>query len=124
MPFSVKGLEKIQAARMQLIYAMQPTGALGKAVLLGTTQMFRGVQTRIHRDTGTYAAAQIPKVNGLKGIVYTGAYKNPKSGQAASVYGPYEEARGGGHAAYANTYRSDSAGVMEDAIKIVIAELP
>jgi hypothetical protein len=121
MPFTVQGLEKIQAARMQLIYAMQPNGALGKAVLLGTTQMFRGVQTRIHRDTGTYAAAQIPKVNGLKGMVYTGAYKNPKSGQAASVYGPFEEARGGGHAAYANTFKGDAPGVMHDAIKIVIA---
>lgn len=122
--FTVKGLEKIQAGRMQLIYAMQPQGALGKAVLYGTVQMFRGVQTRIHRDTGTYAAAQIPKVDGLHGMVRTGNYKNPKSGQSAAVYGPYEEARGGGHAAYANTFKGDAPGVMEDAIKIVIASLP
>jgi hypothetical protein len=124
MPFTVQGLEKIQQARMRLIADMQPSGGLGKAVLYGTTQMFRGVQTRIHRDTGTYAAAQIPKVDGLKGSVRTGAYKNPKSGQSASVYGPYEEARGGGHAAYANTFKGDAPGVMGDAIKIVVSELP
>jgi hypothetical protein len=124
MPFTVQGLEKIQAARLKLLKAMEPSGAFGRAVLYATTELFEGVQGRIHVDTGTYRAAQIPKVQGLVDQIYTGAYRNPKSGTAASVYGPYEEARGGSHAAYANTVRSDAPGVLGQAAKLVIEDLP
>lgn len=124
MPFTVRGLEKIQAARLQLLKAMEPQGAFGRAVLYATTELAQGVMERIHVDTGTYRAAQIPRVQGLVGRVYTGAYRNPKSGTPASVYGPYEEARGGSHAAYANTYKSDGPRVLGRAAQMVREDLP
>lgn len=126
MPNSVvvQGYEAIQNANRKLLEAMKPSGGLGKAVLYGTVQMQRGVITRAHRDTGTYASAQTADARGLSGQVYTASNRNPKSGEAASAYGPYEEARGGSHAAYGTTFRSDAPGVMADAIKIVVSELP
>ena len=124
MPFTVQGLEKIQAARLRLIQEMQPDGALGKAVVYGTLAMQKGLVSRIHRDTGTYAAAQITNVHGLVGRIYTGAYRNPRSGQSASAYGPYEEARGGSHAAYGTTYREESPAIEARAIALVMGDLP
>jgi hypothetical protein len=126
MPNSVivKGYQEIQDAERKLLAEMKPSGALGKAVLYATTQMQRGTISRAHRDTGTYAASQTTDMQGLSGSVYTKSNRNPKSGEAASVYGPYEEARGGSHAAYATTFKSDAPGVMVDAIAIIIAELP
>lgn len=124
MPFTVQGLEKIQAARLKLLQDMQPSGGLGKAVLYGTLQMQKGLAGRIHVDTGTYKAAQVTNVHGLVGRTYTAAYRNPKSGTPAGVYGPYEEARGGSHAAYANTFNQDGQRVLNEAGQIVIAELP
>jgi len=121
---TVQGFEAIQNANRKLLESMKPSGALGKAVLYGTVQMQRGVITRAHTDTGTYKASQKGDVQGLTGRVYTASNRNPKSGAFASAYGPYEEARGGSHAAYANTFKGDAPGVMGDAIKIVIAELP
>ncbi len=121
---TVQGYEQIQAAQRKLLEALKPNGALGKAVLYGTVQMQRGVTTRVHRDTGTYAASQMGDVQGLAGRVYTAGNRNPESGEPASAYGPYEEARGGGHAAYGTTFTSDAPGVIADAIKIILAELP
>jgi hypothetical protein len=126
MPNSVivKGYQEIQDAERKLLEAMKPSGGLGKAVLYGTTQMQRGTISRVHRDTGTYAASQATTIQGLSGSVYTKPNRNPKSGLAASAYGPYEEARGGSHAAYGTTFKSDAPGVMGDALAIIIAELP
>jgi hypothetical protein len=121
---TVQGYEEIQAAQRKLLEALKPSGALGKAVLYGTVQMQRGTMSRAHRDTGTYAASQTADVQGLAGRVYTAGNANPRTGEAASAYGPYEEARGGGHAAYGTTFKSDAPGVIGDAIKIIIAELP
>lgn len=121
---TVQGYEALQNANRKLLEAMKPSGGLGKAVLYGTVQMQRGVITRAHVDTGTYKASQTADVQGLSGRVYTASNRNPRSGQAASAYAPYEEARGGGHAAYANTFRGDAPGVMGDAIKIIVSELP
>lgn len=120
----VQGYEQIQAANRRLLEAMKPSGALGKAVLYGTQQMQKGTSARVHVDTGTYRASQTAAVQGLIGRVYTASNRNPKGGAAASTYGPYEERRGGSHAAYATTFRSDTPGVMMSAIGLVVDALP
>lgn len=126
MPNSVivQGYEAIQAANQKLIADMKPTGALGKAVLYGAQQFQKGVQSRAHVDTGTYKASQMADAQGLVGRAYTASNRNPKSGASASTYGPYEEARGGAHAAYATTFRTDAPGVMASAIGLIVSELP
>ena len=126
MPNSVivQGYEQLQAANRKLLEDMKPSGGLGKAVLYGAQQFQKGTTSRAHRDTGTYAASQMAELQGLVGRVYTASNQNPKSGTAASVYGPYEEARGGSHAAYATTFKDDAPGVMMDAVAIIVSTLP
>lgn len=120
----VQGYEQLQAARMKLVADMQPSGGLGAAVIYATQRYQDGTQSRVHVATGTYRASQTPEVKGLMGMVYTAGNRNPVSGASASVYGPEEEARGGGHAAYATTFEQDTAGIVSEAMRLIIAGLP
>lgn len=79
---------------------------------------------RAHVDTGTYAGAQEVEYAALFGRVYTGDARNPISGEAASTYAPYEEARGGAHAAYQQTFADDTAKAIDAAKAALLAVLP
>lgn len=121
---TVQGFEQLQAANRQLVAAMQPSGPLGKAVIQATTVLRAGTAARAHRDTGTFAASQMVAVSGLVGTVFTASNRNPKSGVAASTYGPFEEARGGSHAAYRQTVTQDATKALTEAAAIIIQALP
>jgi len=119
----VQGYERLQEANRQLAAAMQPDGALGKAVIATTERMREGVVKRAHRLTGTYAASQMTEYEGLTGRVYTAANVSPRGG-IASEYGPEEEARGGSHAAYGGTVDADAIPALEEAGRIIVRSLP
>ena len=121
---TVQGYEKIQEARRQFVYAMQPQGAFGAANKYATLQLMRGVRARAHVATGTYRASITPEFDGLYGRVYVAPNRNPVSGQSASVYGPHEEARGGSHAAFAGAMAQDGARALQDGVNILIRALP
>lgn len=120
----VQGYQELQAANRKLIAAVTPSGALGKAVIDATTILREGTAARAHKVTGTYSASQMVKVDGLLGMVYTASNRNPVSGTAASTYGPFEEARGGSHAAYQQTVTQDGPRALGAAVATVIAALP
>ncbi len=120
----VQGYEQLQAARVKLAESVKPSGGLGQAVVYATGEYQKGVAGRAHVDTGTYKSSITPDVQGLTGRVYTAANRNPRSGQSASTYGPYEEARGGSHAAYGATYREESPAIAARAIALVMGDLP
>jgi hypothetical protein len=44
--------------------------------------------------------------------------------QAASTYAPYEEARGGPHAFYNQTYQQDTPRIMGEVEKLLLGALP
>lgn len=122
---TVKGYEQIQEASRKLVYAMNPQGAMGQANRYATLQLMRAVRVRAHTDTGTYRGSISAEFDGMHGRVYVAANRNPKSGQSAAVYGKYEEARGGSHAAFAQAQASaDATNAMQDGIKIIIGALP
>jgi len=123
MTITVRGYEEIQAANMRILEGMKPDGALGRAVLYATRALQQGTASRAHRDTGTLAASQMAEVQGLQGRVYTADNANPKSGDLASVYGPFEEARGGDHAFYNQTMESDAPTILEVAGAQIVREL-
>lgn len=103
---------------------MSVGGGLGGAVAYATKVYSQTLQHAVHVDTGTYSAAQTYQVDGLTGRAFTSDKTNPKTGQAASVYGPYEEARGGGHAAYGTTYQRDTPRIVGEALTILVGSLP
>jgi hypothetical protein len=126
-PYSatVKGFAELQEASRKLVYAMNPQGAMGQANRYATLQLMRAVRVRAHKDTGTYAASIQAEFDGLYGRVYVADNRNPKTGQSAAVYGKYEEARGGSHAAFAQASESAEAkSAAQDGIQIIIGALP
>jgi hypothetical protein len=120
----VTGAAEAQAAILKIIQSLGANGALPKAIQAATEVLRQGTAQRAHVDTGTYAGAQELDYANLLGRVYTGDARNPISGEAASTYAPYEEARGGGHAAYQQTYGQDSAKALDAASATLLAALP
>ena len=85
----------------------------------------RAVRVRAHVDTGTYRSSIQAEFDGLFGRVYVANNRNPKTGKSAAVYGKFEEARGGSHAAFANAANSvDAKQAGQDGIEILINALP
>jgi len=100
---TIADIRKAQNANLKAIAAVKPSGALGRAVAfaMSTTHAYAVAVT--HRDTGTLAASHMMKWEepGMKGRIFINPRAvNPKSGARPSVYGLYEEARGGDHAFY------------------------
>lgn len=120
----VTGTAEAQAAIAAIIKALGADGALGKAVEAATATYREGTAQRADVDTGTYAGAQQLEYAALLGRVFTGDARNPISGEAASTYAPYEEARGGGHAAYQQTFAGDTAKAIDAAKAALLAVLP
>ncbi len=127
MPNSVivKGFEQLQEASRKLVYAMNPAGPMGQANRYATLQLMRAVRVRTHVDTGTYRSSIQADFSGIAGRVYVASNRNPQSGQSASIYGAFEEARGGSHAAFAQAAASvDAKNAVQDGIDIIISGLP
>lgn len=121
---TIQGYQELQAAAHKLLDATRPAGALGAAVAAATKAYAEGTERRAHQRTGTLAASQTPEQDGLRGRVYTAANSNPESGVPASVYAPFENARGGSHGFYTATFRQDTPSVAQAAIAAVIRALP
>lgn len=121
---TIVGLPELQAAAQKLRQAMAVGGGLGGAVAYATKAYSEALRGAVHVDTGTYQSAQSFELSGLVGRAYTGDKRNPRSGQSASTYGPYEEARGGSHAAYSTTYGQKTPQIAGDALAILLADLP
>lgn len=126
MPFSItiQGTQGLPLLSRQLRETALPSGALGKAVAAATQAYAQGTARNAHRDTGTMAGAQTAEVSGLMGRVYTASASNPRTGQAASTYAPYEEGRGGPHAFYNTTYQQDTPRVVADIDQLLRSALP
>ena len=126
MPFSItiQGTQGLPLLSRQLRETALPNGALGRTVAQATRAYAEGTQRRAHRDTGTMAGAQTAEVSGLMGRVYTASASNPRTGQAASTYAPYEEGRGGPHAFYNTTYQQDTPRIVADIDQLLRSALP
>ena len=126
MPLTVtiQGVPGLQTIARQLRDTALPSGALGKAVAQATQAYAQGTARNAHRDTGTMAGAQTAEVSGLMGRVYTASASNPRTGQAASTYAPYEEGRGGPHAFYNTTYQQDTPRIVADIDQLLRSALP
>lgn len=115
---SIKGLQKAQQQNRKMIAALQPAGALGRAIQYGTAAAHRYAVQITHVDTGALRAAHRMSIEGGKGTVFIGPGTNPKGGKP-SIYGPYEFARGGEHDAYARTEAEVGDKIGEQMARII-----
>lgn len=120
---TITGIQEAQAANLRRIAALQPSGALGRLVRDVTVELQRyaigithaGRYKKSKRGTyyysrsggiggGALRSAHRAEVSGLTGRVFVdpGAV-NPLTRGKPSIYGLFEEARGGEHAFYSRT---------------------
>jgi hypothetical protein len=110
----ITGLQEALYDNQKRIAALRPSSAYGRAIRDVTVRLQRyaiGI-THVWPDKGGgLRASHRMEVKELRGRIYIdpGAV-NPR-GQKPSIYGPYEEARGGSHAFYNRTV--DEAGPGE-----------
>lgn len=126
MSISIGGIQEAQLANLQVIAALKPSGAFGRAIQYATVMAQRYSVVNTHVDTGALKASHRIDIEngGLRGIVYLdpGAI-NPK-GQRPSQYGVYEHARGGDHAFYEKTVRDSGEQIGSIAGMILLQGMP
>ena len=100
---TIEGIQEVQDANLRRIAALQPTGAVGKAIKYGTIRLHRYAVAITHvwkHLGGGLRASHRMAISGLDGkISIDPSAMNPR-GQRPADYGPREHARGGTHAFY------------------------
>ena len=126
LKLSIQGVQRAQYAALQVVRAVKPEGALGRAVKFLATGTHMRLVTLTHVDTGTLRASELIRMdNLLHYTVYNNpAARNPRSRAYAASYASIEEARGGSHAAWQQTYEYAAASLAPRALAMVIGELP
>lgn len=131
---SIQGIQEVQQRNLRRIAALTPAGAAGAAVRDALISLHRYAVSITHVGMyerggnmvggGSLRASHRIDYAGLEGKVYIDrAAKNPITGQKPSVYGVYENARGGEHAFYDRTVAEQgpkestrAAAVIKDAM--------
>ncbi len=114
--FRLRGLERIQAANLKMLRAINPRDGLGKGVKVATLHLHKYAVAITHVRTGTLKRSHImdfasggvqtyrfgiPIVGKAVGRIYINpAARNPVTGERPEEYGPVEHARRGSHAFY------------------------
>jgi hypothetical protein len=118
---TIEGIEELQAINRHMIEALKPANALGRAIRFAALEGQDYLVSIIHRDTRAYAAAQRIAIDqgGSRATLYTDPTAVNQRGQRPAEYGPYEEARGGSHAAYARLVRERGEKIAARALKFI-----
>jgi hypothetical protein len=120
MRVTIEGIQEAQAWNLRKMAALKPSGAMGRAILYGTTAAHRSAVSLTHVDTGALRASHRMQMFGEhEGQVLIDAGATNPSGQLTSVYGPAEHARGGSHAFYARTVAEDGPAIRAEMLDII-----
>lgn len=124
LKIEIEGLKEAQAANVRRIQALKPSGKLGGVVRDALVWAHRYLVSITHVDTGAYQASQRVEVEGAEGRLFVDPNaRNPRSKTPPVEYSVYEEARGGGHAAYARTVRHAETVLLRQGVEILRSEL-
>ena len=122
---SITGIQEAQDACLRWATAVQPKGALGRAVQYMTVEAQRRAVELTHVDTGALRASHRIAYDGpARGRVFIdGGTVNPRSRQRTAMYGYWEHERGGEHAFYARVVDEYGATIRKRAVELVAKEL-
>jgi len=122
----VKGYEAAQRANARAIQAVS-AGNLGQAVQFATLEAERYSIGITHVITGTLRASERVRYDNAntRGYVYIDPTTvNPVERTRPVVYGPFEHARGGGHAFFERTVNEAGDTVLRQAGDMIKRGLP
>ena len=106
----------------------QITGAapgLSQAVGRAAERAMRYAREISHLDTGELQGSHRARYTSSKRAeVYIDSSVTNIKGRKPSLYGPYEHARGGGHAFYARTVNEQGMAILTEAAGVFVASLP
>lgn len=121
----IQGLQEAQQGNQRTIAALQPSGAMGRAVQQMTLDAQRYAISITHVDTGSLRASHRVSMNGNRGMVYLDETAvNPRSRAHPAVYGPAEHNRGYPHNFYERTVEERGKEISQDALNQVYSALP
>jgi translation elongation factor EF-Tu-like GTPase len=117
---TIQGIQEIQDWNIRAVEAMQPRGAVGRAVKYGTAAMHRGAVAVTHVITGSLRGSHRMEVSEERGIVYIDpGTVNPRTGAKPHEYGIVEHERGGSHAFYGIAVESQGEAVVREMTEII-----
>lgn len=129
---SIRGIQKVQQANLQMIRAMKPSGALGRAIQYAGLAMHRHVVPSTPHEYGALRAAHQVENKPLQARIYIdpGA-RAPRRNARPAVYGARLHGHGmipglrsGIRAFYAYSVQTYGAKVAKGAIREFKRELP
>lgn len=122
---SIKGIQEAQAAALQALAALQPDGALGKAVQYITAAAGRYAVQNTVVDTGSWRASHRPVVQGLTGRVFLDpAAVSPRGGRPAVYGAALAKKKGGRYDVYKQTVEQAGPEILRQAGHILQGGLP
>lgn len=124
MAVQIYGIQRAQAAMLQAVEAVRPSGGLGRAIQGATAEAHRRAVAKTHVDTGALRGSHTMRVNNAHGEVFISSSARRSDGRRPAEYGPYEHARGGEHAFYERVVREDGAAIGRAAMSVMMAGLP
>ena len=113
-------IQKVMVFHRHMIEQIQPEGAYGKAIKRMTVMGHAYSMRVTHVDTGATKSAHRMELSRLEGSIFLDPYARRGDGKAPAQYGPYEEARGGGHAFYNRTVREQGDQIGGEGLKILV----
>lgn len=125
MKATIQGLQEAQRAVLKVLAAVKPQAGLGRALKYLAVGAHRYLLSVTHVDTGAYRSSQFVKKESLTQYrIYISPDARNPYGHKPSIYGPYEERRGGEHAAYRRTVLEGGPQLAGQAVKYLLSELP
>lgn len=121
----VVGIQSVQKRNLAAIRSLRLPVVADK-MRAGVTVLHRYAVAQTHVDTGALRASHRISVEGPAQfrIHLSSSVVNPRSGTKPAVYGVYEHARGGSHAFYELTVRSQGAAVAKRITNDIVRSLP
>ena len=121
---TITGIQELQKANAEMMRAISPRGALGKAIKEGTQAAHRYAQIITHVDTGAWKGSHRMRfreaTSSARGEVYIDPSSvNPQSNVRPAVYASIWEEREGEMAVYKRTVDERGDKIVKDMTDIV-----
>lgn len=136
---TITGIQKLQKANAQMINALKPRGARGRAIQYGLTEGQRKAQEITHVGRylvgGVYVGGGSLKASHRMQMQYGGGTvsgtiyidrttRNPVTNAMPYIYGVYEHGRGGTHRFYERVIEERGKAINDGMIKILVGDFP